>query len=65
MRKKTTHWIQRPHASRKDKYECSACKSRTDKPYKACTYCGLLMKDSKYDPSWADEMEMIDAIIDD
>ena len=65
MRKKTAHWIQQTDVFQKDKYECSACKSRRDKPYKACPYCGLLMKDSKYDRSWVDEMEMIDAIIDD
>ena len=53
MRKKTAHWIQQTDVFQKDK------------PYKACPYCGLLMKDSKYDRSWVDEMEMIDAIIDD
>ena len=30
-----------------------------------CPQCGLPMKGSKYDPSWVDEMETIDAIFDD
>ena len=65
MKKKSAHWIQRTHIFHKDEYECSACKSRTGKPYKVCPHCGLRMKGSKYDPSWVNEMEMIDAIIDD
>lgn len=65
MKNKTGHWIQRTHLFRKDEYECSVCKCRTDEPYKACPHCGLPMKGSKYDPSWVDEMEMIDAIFDD
>lgn len=50
---------------RRDEYECSACGSRTDKPYKTCPKCGLPMKGPKYDPSWVDETEAIGAIIDD
>ena len=65
MKKKTAHWIQRTHLFRKDEYECSSCRSRTDKPYKVCPNCGLPMKGSKYDPSWVDEMEAIDAFFDD
>ena len=65
MRKKSAHWIQKTHLFHKDEYECSACGFRTDKPYKTCPHCGLLMKGSKYDPSWVDEMEIMDAIFDD
>ena len=65
MRKKTAQWIQHTHLFRTDEYECSVCGSRTDKPYRTCPSCGVPMKGSKYDPSWVDEMEMIDAILDD
>lgn len=65
MRKKTAKWIKRTHLFLKDEYECSACGSQTDKPYRICPQCGIPMKESKYDPSWVDEMEMIDVILDD
>lgn len=65
MKKKTAHWIQRTHLFRKDEYECSSCRARTDKPKKVCPRCGLPMKGSKYDPSWVDEMETIDALFGD
>ena len=65
MKKKSAHWIQRTHLFRKDEYECSACGGRVDKPYKTCPNCGLPMKGSKYDPSWVDEMEAMEAIFDD
>ena len=63
--KKTAQWIQHTHLFRKDAYECSACGCRADKPYRTCPRCGLPMKGSKYDPSWVDEIEAIDAIFDD
>ncbi len=63
--KKTAKLIRRTHLLRRDEYECSACGSRTDKPYKTCPKCGLPMKGPKYDPSWVDETEAIGAIIDD
>ena len=65
MKRKTAHWIRRTHILRKDEYECSACGKRTDKPGKVCPYCGVPVKGSKYDPSWVDEMEMIDAVLED
>ena len=65
MKKKTAYWIQHTHIFRKDEYECSACDYRTDKPNISCPNCGALMRGSKYDSSWVDEMEAIDAIIDD
>lgn len=65
MRKKIAHWIQHTHVFRKDEYECSACGCLADKLYKTCPHCGLPMKGSKYDSSWVDEMEGIDAILDD
>ena len=63
--KRAAHWIQHTHLFRKDEYECSACGFKADKPYRICPSCGLPMKGSKYDPSWVDEMEMMDAIFDD
>lgn len=65
MKKKTAHWIRHTHLFRKDEYECSACACRAGKPYKTCPHCGQPMKGAKYDPSWVDEMEAMDAIFDD
>lgn len=63
--KKAAKWIQHTHLFRRDEYECSACGYKADKPYKICPRCQSNMKGSKYDPSWVDEVEMIDAIFDD
>ena len=63
--KRAARWIRHTHLFRKDEYECSACGFAADKPYRICPHCGLAMKGSKYDPSWVDEMEMIDAAFDD
>ena len=65
MRKQHAHWVQRTHIFRRDEYECSACGYRASKPYITCPNCGTQMKSSKYDPSWVDEMEVLDAIFDD
>lgn len=63
--KKTAKWIRRTHVFKKDEYECAACSFKTDKPKKKCPQCGLPMKGSKYEPSWVDEMVLIDTILDD
>lgn len=65
MRKKSAYWIRKTHLFRSDEYVCSACGSRTDKPYVACPGCGLPMKGAKYDASWVDEMEEADIFFDD
>lgn len=62
--KKTAYWIQHTHIFHKDEYECSACGELTDKPYRTCPCCGMRMKGGKYDPSWVDEMEIIDPLLD-
>ncbi len=58
-------WIKRTHLFKRDEYECSVCKYKTDKPHKVCPGCGRTMNGIKYDPSWVDEAEIIDAIFDD
>ena len=63
--KKNAYWIQRTHLLRADEYECSACGRRFDRPYVRCPYCGRTMTASRYDPSWADEAEALDALFDD
>ena len=62
---RTAHWIRRTHIFRRDEYECSACGYRTEKPYRICPYCGRKMKHGRYDPSWVDEMELLDILTDD
>lgn len=59
------HWIRKTHIFRKDEYICSYCGSSSDKPYNECPRCGTEMRKTKCDPSWVDEMEGIDAILDD
>ncbi len=65
MKKKNARWIQHTHLFRKDEYECSACGYKADKPYRNCPRCETIMRGSKSDPSWVDEMEFFDAIFDD
>ena len=65
MRRKTAKWIQHTHIFRKDEYECSVCHMLTFKAYKECPHCGSRMRGSKYDPSWVDEIEAIDAMFGD
>ncbi len=61
----TAHWTQRTHMFRRDEYECSACGACSDRPYEVCPHCGAQMRGSKYDPSWVDEMAIIDMILED
>ena len=61
MKKKSAYWIQKTHLFQKDEYECSSC-YHAYKPYIICPHCGLRLKESKYESSWVDEMETIDAI---
>ena len=65
MRRKSAYWIQRTSVFREDVYECSACGYISDRPYMPCPNCGRPMKGTKYDPSWVDEMEAMDAFFDD
>ncbi len=66
MRRKIPHWIQRTHVFRADEYECSVCAFRADRPYAECPACGTPMEGrDEYDPSWVDEMEIMDALFDD
>ena len=65
MRKNKARWTRHTHIFRKDEYECSSCGYISDRPYKICPKCGSIMKVSKYDPSWVDEMEAIDAFLED
>ena len=65
MRMKTARWIRHTHIFSRDEYECSACGYCDDRPHAACPKCGARMKGSKYDPSWVDELEEFDAMLDD
>ena len=62
---KTAYWIQKTHIFRADEYECSACGRRFDKPYVQCPSCGRKRTKSKYDPTWVDEIETMDALFGD
>lgn len=64
-KQKTGYWIQHAHLFRSDAYECSVCHNNARKAMKNCPACGARMKRSKYDPQWVDELEFLDAILDD
>ncbi len=59
------YWIQYTHVFKDDDYECSLCGCTVKEPYAVCPNCGNKMTGSKYDPSWIDEMEEIDMILED
>ena len=61
-RKDTAYWIQKTHLLRADEYKCSACGGCFDKPYERCPNCGRNMTKSKYDPTWVDEVEIMDLL---
>ena len=63
-RNRRPHWIRHTHLFDPDEYECSACGYRAEKPYRICPHCGRKMKQGRYDPSWVDEMEILDILSD-
>lgn len=63
--KHTAHWIRHTHIFRSDEYECSACGEVCGKAKKTCPGCGAVMKGAKGDQGWVDEMEALDAFLDD
>ena len=58
--KRTAKWIRHTHILRKDEFECSVCGAKTDIPKKNCPNCGRMMKGLMYDPSWVDEISLMD-----
>ena len=62
--RRVAYWTQRTHIFRSDEYVCSACGAKIDRPYKRCPNCRAIMKSAKYDPSWVDEIEFMDAMDD-
>ncbi len=62
---KKAYWIKHTHVFRKDEYVCSLCRHKTDKQTKNCPGCGRIMYGVRSDTNWGDEMEGIDAILDD
>ena len=63
--KKAAYWIRKTHFFRSDEYICSRCGCSEDEPLAVCPDCGSLMKLSKYDPHWEDELEELEALLDD
>ena len=64
-KEETAHWIQRTHLFRADAYVCSFCMASFPEPYEICPSCGKVMKKTKYEPSWVDEMETLSAFFED
>lgn len=65
MRNKASKWIKKTRLFRSDVYVCFNCGFSAARPSKVCPGCGAVMKGTRYDPTWVDEMEMIDAFLDD
>ncbi len=59
------HWIRKTHLFRRDEYICSNCGFRSAKPYVECPNCDEPMGRTRNDPNWVDELEEIDAMLDD
>lgn len=58
-------WVQKTHVLKSDEFVCSACGYSVKKPVKICPKCKAAITGIRYDPSWVDEMEMIDMFLDD
>lgn len=63
--KKKAYWIRHTHLFDSDEYICSICRHKTLKPAKTCPGCGSVMTATKGDANWVDEMEGMDAMLDD
>ena len=61
---KPARWTRRTHLFSADQYICSVCGAVSRKAFKTCPCCGSLMKKTKYDPHWVDEIENADAFLD-
>lgn len=62
MKKRKAQWIRKTHIFRKDEYICSVCSFIAQSSLPVCPKCGSTMKNCKYDPTWVDEIEMLDII---
>ena len=57
-----SYWIQRTHIIKADEYECSSCGYRSDTAYEVCPRCYARMNGGQYDPTFVDELELLDDI---
>ncbi|MBQ0026561.1 MAG: hypothetical protein KBS79_04240 [Lachnospiraceae bacterium] len=57
---RNSYWIQRTHIFRSDEYECASCGCKSSKPFKTCPSCYRSMSGSDYDPTWVDEIDIMD-----
>ena len=64
-KEKSGYWVQKTHLLKQDEYVCSSCGASYKKPFKNCPSCGMIMRSSKYAPSWVDEAEMLDTFFGD
>lgn len=64
MKKNKAYWVQKTHIFRADEFMCSQCGYSAMKALTECPRCGARMTKSKYDPTWVDEIELLDAIFD-
>ncbi len=65
MNSKKARWVRKSHLFKADEYYCSACGTFSERPGRYCAACGARMKGVKADAGWVDEMEALDAFLDD
>ncbi len=61
----TAVWILETHLFRADEYVCSACHHAAKETLPVCPVCGAVMRGLTEDPLWVDDLEELDAILDD
>lgn len=62
---KKPHWIRRDHLFKADEFVCSVCGASYPRARQRCPACGAVLDRTKYDPVWADEAELMSAVLDD
>ena len=62
--RKTGYGTQKTHILRNDEFICSVCRRSSRTPAKICPYCksSMTAKRPKYDPTWVDEIELLDEL---
>ena len=61
---KTTYWIKENHLFGSPTYRCNNCKSVFKKPEDVCPRCHARAVDKKEDPTWVDEISIMDSMFD-
>ena len=61
----TAYWIKHDRLFDPVTYECSACGNTERGEYRTCPHCGAVITGKKTEPDWIEELEILDAVMDD